>query len=161
MVPAGCNWSDRVQTVTVKSIALGIRRPHEDLQHVINRVRNWAKEGLLTPIGDKSPGTGRSLQYPQSAIGVARALSVLADIIGLPASSSKSMGRFMVNAKSVFADRPQYRFLVVGFEDGEGQNFALCKTNAELLNELTSFGQSAYVVIDLKNYFDQLAEGRD
>lgn len=151
-----------MQTVTVKSIALGIRRPHENLQDVVNRVRNWAKEGLLTPVGDKSPGTGRSLQYPKSAIGVARALSVLADIIGLPASSSKSMGRFMVNAQSVFADvRPQYRFLVVGFEDGEGQNFALCKTNAELLKELTSFGQSAYVVIDLNNYFDQLAEGRD
>lgn len=151
-----------MRTVTVKSIALGIRRPHEELQDVINRVRNWAKEGLLKPVGDKSPGTGKSLQYPESAIGIARALSMLADVIGLPASSSKSMGNFMANVKAVLAQRrPDYRFLVVGFEDGKGRDFGLCKTDQELLRDLASFSASAYVIIDLKNYFDQLAEGRD
>jgi DNA-binding transcriptional MerR regulator len=69
--------------MTVKELAERICRPHEDIGAVIDRLRNWTKEGLLETAGDKNPGTGRRRHYDDSALVDALILTTLADI-GIP-----------------------------------------------------------------------------
>lgn len=76
--------SPSVRPITVREIARRIRRDEEDLQVVINRLRNWTKEGLLEFLGDKHPGTGKSRLYPEYAVIDALVLSALT-ATGIPA----------------------------------------------------------------------------
>jgi DNA-binding transcriptional MerR regulator len=69
--------------LTVADIADLIRRPNADKAAVIERLRNWTAEGLLTPAGDRNPGTGRPRQYDDDAVYDAAILNALADH-GLP-----------------------------------------------------------------------------
>jgi hypothetical protein len=76
--------STSVRSLTVRDIAKRIRRDDEDLEVVVNRLRNWTKEGLLEFSGDKHPGTGKTRLYPKSAVIDALVLSALT-AIGIPA----------------------------------------------------------------------------
>jgi DNA-binding transcriptional MerR regulator len=69
--------------LTVAAIAELIRRPDVDKAAVIERLRHWSTEGLLKPLGDRNPGTGRPRFYDESAVFDAAILNVLADL-GFP-----------------------------------------------------------------------------
>jgi hypothetical protein len=73
-----------VRPLTVRDVAKRIRRDDEDLEVVVNRLRNWTKEGLLQFLGDKHPGTGKTRLYPEYAVIDALVLSALT-AIGIPA----------------------------------------------------------------------------
>ena len=51
-----------------------------------DQIRHWTKLGLLPVTGNPHPGTGRSVRYPESAIGRLKAIDQLAslgiDLIG-------------------------------------------------------------------------------
>jgi DNA-binding transcriptional MerR regulator len=47
------------------------------------RVRYWTREGLLEPVGELNPGTGRHRRYADSALEDALILNTLADF-GIP-----------------------------------------------------------------------------
>jgi DNA-binding transcriptional MerR regulator len=49
----------------------------------IERVRYWTREGLLEPVGERNPGTGRHRRYDESALEDALILNALADF-GIP-----------------------------------------------------------------------------
>jgi hypothetical protein len=70
--------------LTVRDIAKRIRRDDEDLEVVVNRLRNWTKEGLLEFSGNKHPGPGKTRRYPEDAVTDALVLSALT-AIGIPA----------------------------------------------------------------------------
>jgi hypothetical protein len=74
---------------TVRDIAERVRRPNEDLTAVVDRLRNWTKEGILTHLGPKNPGRHR--RYGQEGLIEAAVLSALADV-GLPAVRGASFG---------------------------------------------------------------------
>jgi hypothetical protein len=74
-----------MRTFTASDIAKRIQRPGEKLQAAVDRLRNWAKEGLIKPVGSLHPGTGRKKQYPESAATRAMILQALADATGGPA----------------------------------------------------------------------------
>src|ERR1035438_1956331 len=76
--------SPSVPLLTVRDIAKRIRRDDEDLEVVVNRLRNWTKEGLLQFSGDKHPGTGKARLYPEDAVVDALVLGGLT-AIGVPA----------------------------------------------------------------------------
>ena len=38
---------------------ISIASKDEDISSSMERIRHWTGEGLLTPIGEKNPGTGR------------------------------------------------------------------------------------------------------
>jgi hypothetical protein len=76
--------SHSVRSLTVRDIAKRIRRDGEDLEVVVNRLRNWTKEGLLEFSGDKHPGSGKTRLYPKHAVIDALVLSALT-AIGIPA----------------------------------------------------------------------------
>jgi hypothetical protein len=73
-----------VRPITVREIAKRIRGDREELEVVINRLRNWTKEGLLEFSGDKHPGTGRARFYPEYAVIDALVISALT-ATGIPA----------------------------------------------------------------------------
>ncbi len=73
--------------LTVKDLAHQIARGNEDVDAVIARLRNWTKEGLLSPTGEKNPGTGRARVYDQTAVLNAFVLAELTEI-GIPAVHS-------------------------------------------------------------------------
>jgi len=52
---------------------------HAAEQLRFDRVRHWTREGLLSPAGDKNPGTGRARLYDESAVRKARALNSLTE----------------------------------------------------------------------------------
>jgi len=86
--------------ITVREIAERIRRPGEDLIKVVDRLRNWTDEDLLTPMGEKNPGTGKRRLYPKSAIVDALVLSVLTDAVGMHAVTGRSFAKLFKTAKS-------------------------------------------------------------
>ena len=46
---------------------------------MFERMRHWTREGLLSPAGEKNPGTGRSRLYDESAFRKARVLNSLTE----------------------------------------------------------------------------------
>jgi hypothetical protein len=74
-----------VTTLTVSEIAKRIQEPGEALAVVVERLRNWTKEGLIRPTGKRNPGTGRRRRYPQRAVIDAAILSKLSLFFGIAA----------------------------------------------------------------------------
>ena len=72
-----------MKTYSVSEIAEKIGRPGEDMRVVGDRIRNWTREGLLEPVGEKNPGTGRSRQYPETALLDALILTAITETVGL------------------------------------------------------------------------------
>jgi DNA-binding transcriptional MerR regulator len=62
---------------TAKEIAERIAGDGE-LQPAVERVHHWTREGLLEPIGDRNPGTGRRRLYSEDAVVAAMVLTLLA-----------------------------------------------------------------------------------
>jgi hypothetical protein len=88
-----------MRTVTVSEIAERIRRPHEDLRATGDRIRNWTREGLLVPIGEKNPGTGKVRHYPEAALMQAALIQVIVDCTGVAAVAA---GDLLKEANQIF-----------------------------------------------------------
>jgi DNA-binding transcriptional MerR regulator len=67
-------------SLTVRDIAKRIARRPADVEVIVGRLRHWTAEGLLSPSGDKNPGTGRSREYGEDVLEDAVILNALADI---------------------------------------------------------------------------------
>jgi DNA-binding transcriptional MerR regulator len=65
--------------LTVSEIAERIKKPGDDKARIVERVRHWTRENLLTPIGEKNPGTGQLRLYDESAVEDAAVLNELAE----------------------------------------------------------------------------------
>lgn len=143
--------------ISVSELADRVRRPGEDLAALVARLRNWTKEGLLTPEGDPHPGIGRSRLYPETAVADARALAMLADIIGIPAVKSKSFSSFFEEARKAFANpTPAHRCFVIA-KNLNGEAGELWTVKREFLDKyLTRSKFPVHLVIDLKTYFEQM-----
>jgi len=63
-------WADIVGKLNAEAAAQ---------QLVFDRVRHWTREGLLSPAGEKNPGTGRARLYDESAVRKARVLNSLTE----------------------------------------------------------------------------------
>jgi hypothetical protein len=96
------------QTVTTKDIAEKIKRPGEDQQIAVDRLKNWTREGLLKTVGEKNPGKGRSRQYSQSALLDALLLQTLVDCIGPGAMGAIVAGELLGRMKKRALLRPFY-----------------------------------------------------
>jgi hypothetical protein len=75
-----------LQPLSVKDIALRVRRSDEKLQVTIDRLRNWTDQGLIHQIGEKNPGTGRARHYGRDALLEVALLEVLTGAAGMSAA---------------------------------------------------------------------------
>jgi hypothetical protein len=74
--------------LSVKDVAERVKRPGEELQTAIDRLRNWTDEGLISQIGEKHPGKGRARRYGRDTLLEAALLEVLTSAIGIPAAQA-------------------------------------------------------------------------
>ena len=77
--------------LTVRDIAERIRRSDEEIDAVVDRLRNWTKERLLEPAGERNPGTGRKRTYSETAVIDAAILTALTEW-GIPAVKAAQYG---------------------------------------------------------------------
>jgi hypothetical protein len=68
-----------MQTLSVRDIADRVRRPHEEMMTVVDRIRGWTDVGLIGVLGSKFPGTGSRRRYVAEAIIDAVVLTALTD----------------------------------------------------------------------------------
>jgi hypothetical protein len=68
------------QKLAVKEIAELIRRDHEEMTTVVDRIRGWSDVGLIKVAGSKFPGTGTKRRYGPEAIVDATLLTALTDL---------------------------------------------------------------------------------
>jgi DNA-binding transcriptional MerR regulator len=63
-------WSERVAKGNAEVAAV---------QPLFERIRHWTREGLLSPAGEKNPGTGRARLYDEAAFRKAKVLNSLTE----------------------------------------------------------------------------------
>jgi hypothetical protein len=71
-------------TLSVRDIAERVRRPGEELQVTIDRLRNWTDQNLIHQVGEKNPGKGRARVYGRDSLLEAALLEALTGF-GIPA----------------------------------------------------------------------------
>lgn len=146
-----------IPTVTVSEIARRIWRLGDNMNEaqLVERVRAWTKEGLLVPIGEKNPGTGRHRRYPQSAVAEAMLLKVLSDAIGrMQGIKTRAFGDLLQAAKEELAKNTgEGKLLVVGLAaEGGAAEINLAQSD-ELLQILEKSRHEAHFIVDLGKLF--------
>jgi DNA-binding transcriptional MerR regulator len=101
--------------ITAKDIAQAIAGPDGDLKPAIERIHHWTNEGLLVPLGEKNPGTGRKRLYDEDAIIAARIFNVLAEYGVSLATMHRVAEHGVYMGKRIEADKAEGRecFLVI------------------------------------------------
>jgi hypothetical protein len=177
--------SHPLQTLSVKDIAERIKRPGEELQVTVDRLRNWTDQGLIHQVGEKNPGKGRARRYGRDALLEAALLEVLTDPenqIEMPAVRAAAYLRAV--KKEIAADweeagplRPgppapaityaslegapggnslDRPFLVIGRSHGKGGTRAARVLLRDLPHHLQPERYPAHILIDLQLTFEQL-----
>jgi hypothetical protein len=137
-----------MRTFTVTEIAERIARKGEELELVAHRIRNWTKDGLLEPVGEKNPGTGRSRTYPEKALIEATVLLELMDCLGIQPIKARYYAGWFKAAKLVLErDAKQKKYLV--FSRGLEEDLIRTTTSKELVASLQGSEITSHVVIDL------------
>jgi hypothetical protein len=146
-----------IPTVSVSDIANRIWRPDDNMTEaqLVERIRAWTKEGLLVPVGEKNPGTGRHRRYPHSAVPEAMLLKVLSDAIGrMQGIKARAFGELLQAAKEVFANNSTGgKLLIVGLAAEGGATEINLVQSSGLLEVMASSRYEAHFVIDLGKLF--------
>ena len=140
-----------MRTVSVNELAEQVRRgPDEDVRIAADRVRSWTREGLLTTVGEKNPGTGKSRQYHRKALVEAALLQAL----------TETMRISVANIRPVFVDVKKHAATVM---NDPGGLVVLSRTpdkwviDSTTRSELSSFVEEnpaeAHTIIDLSLLF--------
>jgi DNA-binding transcriptional MerR regulator len=66
--------------LTVSEIAEMLEQVPERQRTLVERIRHWTREGLLQPIGEKNPGTGRHREYEADIVVYVAVLNLLANL---------------------------------------------------------------------------------
>jgi DNA-binding transcriptional MerR regulator len=109
-------------SLTVRDIAKRIARRPADVEVIVGRLRHWTAEGLLSPSGDKNPGTGRSRLYSEDTLEDAAILNALADM-GLQIGTMKMALAVASQRRSEWGKaktkKGELRFLQIDFRAGQ------------------------------------------
>jgi hypothetical protein len=140
-------------TVTVTEIAERIRKGDESAAVVADRLRNWTKEGLLLPEGERNPGTGRRRHYPETAIIDALVLSVLTEQVGMPAVRTRHFKKLWEVARERYLlNLPRKQYLVIGLSP---KNASIGQSTPEGISSQFRPEHDAHVVVDLHRLFER------
>jgi len=85
--------------LTVREIAARLAAKPKERAALVERIRHWTREGLITPIGEKNPGTGRHRKYPVTVLPDVALLNTLAPV-GIQVSTLRHILRFVEGARS-------------------------------------------------------------
>ncbi|WP_439399339.1 MerR family transcriptional regulator [Bradyrhizobium sp. PMVTL-01] len=146
---------------TVSDIAEIIKRPQEEPRDAITRIRNWTKEGLLTPEGELNPGTGRARLYSAASVENAVLLQFLTDAAGMKAvavapqleDARKELEAARKHLKKLGAE-PFFLIMTRSLGDREWQMVSSPRSKIPLMLEQRS--ADAYSMIDLGRLIDRI-----
>lgn len=145
-----------MKSYSVSEIAEKIGRPDEDMRVVGDRIRNWTREGLLKPIGEKNPGTGRSRQYPEAALLDALVLTAITESIGLQVVKVHTFPKvFEVVRKALRLPSRSSTLLVIS-RDMRSDSYVQLARPDTLATEITRIPADAYIVINLGRLEERL-----
>ena len=146
-----------IPTITVSEMAGRIWRLSDNMSkgQLVERIRAWTKEGLLLPVGEKNPGTGRHRRYPQSAVAEAMLLKVLSDAIGrMQSIKTRAFSDLLHAAKEELAKNTgDGKLLIVGLAPEGGAAEINLVPSDELLQILANSRYEAHFVVDLGKLF--------
>ncbi|MGY3409147.1 hypothetical protein ACVWZV_005260 [Bradyrhizobium sp. GM5.1] len=132
---------------TVSDIAERIKRPDEEIGQAITRVRNWTKEGLIHPVGQANPGTGRAREYSQEALIDAFLIDAFVQCFG---SAAVSVPQYLKRIRYFFSDANQRnKLLIIGRTPGRKDFQANSYRPSELAAALRSLGWEMYMVLEI------------
>jgi|tagenome__1003787_1003787.scaffolds.fasta_scaffold20986539_3 hypothetical protein len=132
---------------TVSEVAERIKRPKEDLGQAITRVRNWTKEGLLSPTGEVNPGTGKARQYSREAIVDALLIETFVQCFG---SAAVSVPKFLMQIRRYFLDAKQFDNLLLISRTAGRDDFAVASYPPSKLGAaIKAGGWESYMVLDI------------
>jgi hypothetical protein len=147
-----------MRTFTVTEIAERIARKGEKLELVADRIRNWTKDGLLEPAGDKNPGTGRSRQYPEKALIEAMVLLELMDCLGIQPIKARWFAGWSKAVKRVLHKSPERKKYLI-FSRSAAVTGIEMRDPKELLALLQgSPGFASHIIIDLEKLYARIEE---
>jgi hypothetical protein len=148
-----------MQTVSVGEIGEKVRRPGETLQTAIDRVKNWAKEGLIKA-ESKNPGVGRSRQFSESTLVDALLLQFLTDAIGKSVAVAPHLEdlREEVSSARKHMRRPNAEnvFLAIARPLGSDEWQMVATPVSKLEMWLSKKSADTYTLIDLGRLFARL-----
>ena len=146
-----------MRTYTVTEIAGLIARKGEKLDLIGDRIRNWTKDGLLEPLGEKHPGTGRSRSYPEKALIEALVLLELMDCLGIQPVKARYYAGWFKSVKMIIErDAKQKKYLV--FSRGLEEDLIRTTTSKELAASLQASEITSHVVIDLSKLYAKIQQ---
>jgi hypothetical protein len=148
----------QMQTLTVKAIAERIRRPNEGMRAAEDRIRNWTRERLLNPVGERHPGTGKVRRYPESALIEAAFLQVITDCTGVAAVAA---GDLLGEAKRIFAratkdDTLEKSMLVISKSVGDRKWTMSHVLDAKLSRYLAGDPHDTHTIVALKKLVEHI-----
>lgn len=146
-------------TVTAKDIAEKIKRPGEPMQVAVDRLRNWTREGLIKPTGEKHPGTGRAKRYPRRAIVEAVLLQILIDCTGIGAiNAGPLLDAAKVRLAPLLKDGSFEDAVLMIARSASRSEFHMAagplKSLPQMLSE--SGDHDTYTIVKLRKLFDHL-----
>jgi hypothetical protein len=149
-----------MRTYTVAELAQRIARPSDKLELVADRIRNWTKDGLLDPTGDKNPGTGRARSYPEKALIEAMVLLELMDCLGIQPIKARHYVGWFKTAKSALERNVQQKEYLVLSRGPDGGKITLVdtKTIKELPSVLQRSKFASHIIIDLGALYARLEQ---
>jgi hypothetical protein len=149
-----------MRTFTVTEIAERIARKGERLELVADRIRNWTKDGLLEPTGEKNPGTGRSRQYPEKALIEAMVLLELMDCLGIQPIKARLYAGWFKAAKSAIEKNVHHKEFLVLSRGSDGGKITVVDT--QTANQLSAVLQrskfASHIIIDLGALYARLEQ---
>jgi hypothetical protein len=156
---------------TVSEIAERIRRPKQDRRALMLRLRNWTKEGFLSPSGDGNPGTGRKRLYPESALIEALVLNFLTDAIGMQTVKGEAMKEYIKDLRSPLwndllnlakAQKEKDGAVLLIGRSADRADINVNKTYLTKVDEVIKRSDhDVHIVIDLKRMFSPLISYRE
>jgi hypothetical protein len=91
---------------TVGQIARALAAEQKHRRPLMERIRHWTREGLIKPVGEKNPGTGRHRRYDENALAQVAVLDALAGL-GLQIGGQREV--LLVAMKSIEKWRKKFR----------------------------------------------------
>jgi hypothetical protein len=99
---------------------------------IISRLRHWVREGLIVPVGEHHPGSGRHRYFEDTALKVALALNALADF-NVPIGVLRSAAPTLRDALHKWPSGPPSLFLVIGRKANGKFSASLYRTGGDAM----------------------------
>jgi hypothetical protein len=148
-----------VANLTAQDIARRIQRPDEPLSVAVDRFRNWTKMGIIKPVGEKHPGSGRKKRYTNDALLRAVILETLTSATGSPATAvGKSLGRLAEEFRKLAEHGSTKNLIVINRPRDSNELQVEVVAHNNLGKHILQSNVGVHVIFNLSQYYSLLKD---